>query len=72
MAKKKLNLEENLQKLDDLLEKMDGDDLSLEDSFAVYEEGMKILKEANEQLEVVEKKVQVLKEDGTLEDFDGE
>ena len=37
MEDKKKTIEENLQKLDELLEKMDGEDISLEDSFLLYE-----------------------------------
>ena len=69
---KKTSIEDDLQKLDELVKKMDGKDISLEESFSVYEEGMKILKGANEKLDEVEKKVKVLQEDGILTDFDEE
>ena len=72
MAAKKTTLEEDLTKLDELVKKMDNKDVSLEDSFSFYEEGMKILKGANEKLDEVEKKVKVLQEDGSLTDFDEE
>ena len=69
---KKTSIEDDLQKLDELVKKMDKKDISLEESFSVYEEGMKILKGANEKLDEVEKKVKVLQEDGCLTDFDEE
>ena len=69
---KKTSIEDDLQKLDELVKKMDKKDISLEESFSVYEEGMKILKGANEKLDEVEKKVKVLQEDGNLTDFDEE
>ena len=72
MAAKKSTLEQDLNKLDELVKKMDAKDVSLEDSFSIYEEGMKILKGANEKLDEVEKKVKVLQEDGSLTDFDEE
>lgn len=72
MGESKTTLEQDLEKLDELVKKMDSKDISLEDSFSVYEEGMKILKGANEKLDVVEKKVKVLQEDGTLTDFNEE
>ena len=72
MAAKKTTLEKDLDKLDELVKKMDAKDISLDESFAVYEEGMKILKGANEKLDEVEKKVKVLQEDGSLTDFDEE
>ncbi len=72
MGETKTTLEQDLEKLDELVKKMDAKDISLEDSFSVYEEGMKILKSANDKLDVVEKKVKVLQEDGSLSDFDEE
>lgn len=72
MGAKKTTLEQDLDKLDELVKKMDAKDISLDESFAVYEEGMKILKGANEKLDEVEKKVKVLQQDGTLTDFDEE
>ena len=72
MGESKTTLEQDLEKLDELVKKMDSKDISLEDSFSVYEEGMKMLKGANEKLDVVEKKVKVLQEDGTLTDFNEE
>ena len=69
---KKTFIEDDLQKLDELVKKMDKKDISLEESFSVYEEGMKILKGANEKLDEVEKKVKELQEDGCLTDFDEE
>ncbi len=72
MATKKTTIEQDLDKLDELVKKMDAEDISLEESFSVYEEGMKILKSANEKLDVYEKKVKVLQEDGSLSDFEEE
>ena len=72
MATKKTTIEQDLDKLDELVKKMDAEDISLEESFSEYEEGMKILKSANEKLDVYEKKVKVLQEDGSLSDFEEE
>ena len=46
------------------------EDISLEDSFKEYQEGMKLLKYCHEAISEVEKKVQKIAEDGTLEDFE--
>ena len=62
-------LEENFERLEEILAEMDGGKLSLEESFARYEEGMRLLKKCNDAIDLVEKKVQVLSDDGTLEEF---
>lgn len=54
---KSLSLEENFDLLDELVEKLSDDGISLEDAFASYTKGMEILKQCNEQIDKVEKKV---------------
>ena len=43
--------------------------MSLEDAFTAYSAGMTILKECNEQIDRVEKKVLKLSEQGSLEEL---
>lgn len=59
-TKKELNIEEIYEKLDGLIEQMDNDDISLEDSFKLYNEGLLLVKECNEKIEKVEKDIEVL------------
>ncbi len=67
MAKKEeRTLEEMLQILDEQIAKLESDDISLEESFHTYEEGMRLLKECNEKIDRVEKQVLKLNEDGSL------
>ncbi len=61
-----MSLEENFAKLDNLIETLSNDDLSLEDAFTAYSEGMQVLKQCNDQIDRVEKKVQKLCENGQL------
>ena len=58
--KKELNIEDIYDKLDGLIEQMDNDDISLEDSFKLYNEGLSLVKECNEKIEKVEKDIEVL------------
>ncbi|HAL31868.1 MAG TPA: exodeoxyribonuclease VII small subunit [Lachnospiraceae bacterium] len=67
---KKLSIEESFEYLDGILEQMEDEDISLEDSFALYEKGMKVLKEASSAIDEVEKKVKLIDEEGKTEDFD--
>ena len=50
--------------------RMEEDGITLEESFAGYEEGMKLLKYCNEKIDRVEKQVQKMNAEGQLEDFE--
>ncbi|MGI5969349.1 MAG: exodeoxyribonuclease VII small subunit [Lachnospiraceae bacterium] len=55
-------LEDDFKKLEDIIERMEHEDLSLEDSFKAYEEGMRIVLSCNEQIDKVEKQLIILNE----------
>ena len=66
-TRKKMNVEETFAAIG-RLEKGDG---SLEEAFADYEEGMKLVKSCNEKIEMIEKRILVLSGDqaeGTKDD----
>ena len=50
-------MEEAFQELDAILEKLEGKDISLEDSFALYQKGMELVKTCNSKIDTVEKKM---------------
>lgn len=66
---KQLSLEENFQRLDSIIEQLEAEEVSLEEAFTAYSTGMTILKECNEQIDRVEKKVLKLTEQGKLEEL---
>lgn len=66
---KELTLEQTFEKIEDLIEALEQEDISLEDSFKAYQEGMKLIKNCNEKINKVEKKVLVLNENGDLDEF---
>ena len=67
---KKMTIEENFAKLEETLALLESDDVTLEQAFAAYSEGMKLLKLCNDQIDKVEKQVMKLSEDGTLTELD--
>ncbi len=67
MAEK--TLEEAFAELDEMLEKLADRDVALEESFAVYAQGTKLLKYCNDKLDKVEKKMLVMNEEGKLDEF---
>lgn len=66
---KVLTLEEGFEKLDHIIEHLEAPDISLEDSFRVYKQGMELLRHCSETIDRVEKKVLQLNENGELEEL---
>ena len=64
MAAKKMTLNESFEKLNEILEEMENEEVSLEASFSLYQEGMKLLKQCNDSIDKVEKELMVLEEEG--------
>lgn len=67
---KEPDLEELFTQMEEILEKMEDKDISLEDSFSLYEEGMKKLAQCNAKIDDVEKKMLVISNQGTFEEFE--
>ncbi len=65
-----MSINESFEFLDSLLEKLREEELPLEESFALYEQGMKVVKQCSEKIDAVEKKVKVIDADGNLSDLD--
>lgn len=68
--KEECTLQEMLRTLDEQIRQLESEDISLEDSFLIYERGMKLLKECNEKIDRVEKKVLELNEEGMLQEME--
>lgn len=64
-----LPLEEAFSRLEDIVERLEQDTISLEESFLIYQQGMELLKKCNESIENVEKQVLLLQEDGSIHEF---
>ena len=66
---KETTLEEAFAELDGMLEKLADREVPREESFAIYAEGVTLLKYCSEKLDRVEKKMMVMNEEGTLDEF---
>lgn len=64
-----ITLEEAFLLLEATIEALESREITLEDSFKRYQQGMELLKECNEKIDTVEKKVLVLNEDGETYEF---
>lgn len=62
MAKKKtaIDFEKSLQTLEQLVESMEGGDMTLEKSLEAFEQGIKLTKECQQALREAEQKVEIL------------
>ena len=68
MAVKKQSYEENIAQIDEILEKLESEELSLDDSISEYEKAIKLIKDSEKLLEVGEGKVmKVLEKNGKVE-----
>ncbi|MBD5393862.1 MAG: exodeoxyribonuclease VII small subunit [Lachnospiraceae bacterium] len=71
MAEKeeKFSLEEAFLKLEETVAALEREDITLEQSFKEYQQGMELLKKCNETIDRVEKKVLILNESGEMDEF---
>lgn len=69
---KQQNLEELFSQVEAILEQMEDNEISLEDSFLLYEQGIRKLRECNERIDRVEKKMLILTEQGEASQESGE
>ena len=69
MADEQMTLEEAFGQLEEVAKQLEDENISLEDSFAVYQKRMQLLKYCNDSIDKVEKKVLMLCGEGKLDEF---
>ena len=69
MTTENINLEKLITELESIVNKMESDDLNVEDSLKSYEKGISLIKNAQNKLKKIEQKVEILSKEGTLENF---
>lgn len=63
-------LEQSFEKLEEIIQRLEDGSISLEDSFKAYNEGIKLIKNCNQQLDKVEKQIIVLNDkEGENDEF---
>ena len=68
MTKKNLNFEDSLAKLEGIVDALEDNDVSLEESVKKFEEGIKLVKDCQKQLKEAELKVNKLLGNGEILD----
>ena len=74
-TRKKIDFEEKLKGLEDIVQQLEDGELSLEESLSAFEQGVKLTRECQTALDTARQKVQMLTEkDGAAEtvEFDPE
>ena len=70
----KLTFEKGLVRLEELVHELESDELNLDKSLELFEEGIKLTRSLNKKLDEAEKKLEVLSKDPegelVMEDFD--
>jgi|TARA_B110000285_G_scaffold28970_1_gene29156 exodeoxyribonuclease VII small subunit len=69
MTEENINIEKLLNELESIVNKMECDDLNVEDSLKSYEKGISLIKNAQSKLKKIEQKVEILSKEGVLENF---
>lgn len=68
-SEKCVSLEERFEHIEEIIEKMETGDITLDKSFQLYKNGLEEIKAANAMLDEIEKAMLVMNEDGSLEEF---
>ncbi|MCI8795852.1 MAG: exodeoxyribonuclease VII small subunit [Dorea sp.] len=68
--REEIGLEDLFERLEAAIHSMEEEDISLEDSFRLYHEGIDILKNCNDRIDEVEKKMLILDEEGGVHEFE--
>lgn len=64
MSKEEINFEDAMKKLEEIADKLEKNELDLDKSVEIFEEGMKLSKKCSEILENAEKRITILINDG--------
>ena len=62
-------IEESIKELDLIVQRLESREISLEDSFVMYQKGMELLRQCSGKIDTVEKKMLKINEDGGLSEF---
>lgn len=68
MENNEMKYEDALKKLTEIVNKLEGGDIPLDETIKYYEEGQKLLKFCKEELSVAEGKLKKVTDEGNVED----
>lgn len=59
---KNVGIEDNFEQLEDIISKMQSDRITLEQSFELYNKGLSLVQDCNNQIEKIEKQIKIIEE----------
>ena len=62
-----MTIDQKMDVLDGIIEQMESDEITLEDSFDLYKKGVELVKSCNDAIDRVEKEVLKLNDDGSTD-----
>ena len=68
----KVTIEESFEAIEEIITKLESQDVSLDESFLLYKNGMEELQRANAKIDQTKKAVMAISKDGGLEVFEEE
>lgn len=68
-TEKNTTIEEDLDALEKVIEKMESGKMTLEESLEEYEKGIALIRQSGAKIETAEKRLKILTEDGSIHDF---
>ena len=63
----KNTIEENFEQLEEILKAMQSEDVTLDKSFELYNQGLKLVQDCNSKIDTIEKKIKIIEEDSVNE-----
>jgi exodeoxyribonuclease VII small subunit len=66
---KQISLEESFDKIEKIIASLEDEKVTLEESFKLYNEGLKLVKTCNSQIDKVEKQIIVLNQEDSDDEF---
>ena len=67
--KENRSIEEAMEALDQIAKRLESNEITLEESFQIYKEGMELLQYCSRKIDTVEKNMLQMNEDGTVSEF---
>ena len=58
-----ITIEQSFEQLEEILRRMEDEETGLEESFRLYEQGLKLIKHAGDSIDKVEKQIRILNEE---------
>lgn len=63
----KNTIEENFEQLEEIIKNMQSEDVTLDKSFELYNQGLKLVQDCNSKIDRIEKKIKIIEEDNINE-----